>query len=246
MALEEKKYLDQNGVKKLVEGISTWVESENSEILKSVRYEDNVIYFYDKRTATSEDSPAFTVDLPKEIYLDQTKTTLVNNFTWSEELYPNSVNPNLDGQPVLVLAVKNLKGAEDAITEGDVTYTYSFISMNNLLNIYTADNTKKSVALTINPDTYVISAEVVLSEKEGNILSFDENGKLFADKDVSNKADKLTEEAVLANQILVDDGTGNLAGSGVTIQNIVDSMVPYTAEEVQSIVDSVLGPVTTE
>ena len=40
---------------------------------------------------------------------------------------------------------------------------------------------------------------------------------------------------------LVDDGNGNLKASGITIQNIVDNMIPYTTEEVQGILDEVFN-----
>ena len=41
--------------------------------------------------------------------------------------------------------------------------------------------------------------------------------------------------------ILVDDGSGNLKASGITIQNIVDNMIPYTTEEVQGILNEVFN-----
>lgn len=64
--------------------------------------------------------------LPADHFLDQTKTTFVQNFAWSSSLYPGSTNPNLNGKPVLVLAV----------TDG-TTDTYSFLNVETLLNVYT-------------------------------------------------------------------------------------------------------------
>ena len=39
--------------------------------------------------------------------IDVSNTSYVSSFLWSEETYPGSTNPSLDGKPVLVLAVKN-------------------------------------------------------------------------------------------------------------------------------------------
>lgn len=67
--------------------------------------------------------------LPADQFLDLTKTTYVDNFTWSSTTYPNSTNPNLNGKAVLVLA----------LTDGTTT-TYSFVSLNDLVDAYTGDN----------------------------------------------------------------------------------------------------------
>ena len=66
--------------------------------------------------------------LPKEQFLDLTKTTFVQSFAWSSTAYPNSTNPNLDGKPVMVLALKN---------SSDDTVAYSFLNMYELVDTYT-------------------------------------------------------------------------------------------------------------
>ena len=66
--------------------------------------------------------------LPKEQFLDLTKTTFVQSFAWSSTTYPNSTNPNLDGKPVMVLALKN---------SSDDTVAYSFLNMYELVDTYT-------------------------------------------------------------------------------------------------------------
>lgn len=68
-------------------------------------------------------------NLPKEQFLDLAKTTFVQSFTWSSTTYPGSTNPNLNGKPVLVLALKN---------SSDNTVSYSFLNMYNLVDTYTA------------------------------------------------------------------------------------------------------------
>ena len=229
MALTPAKYIDETGVRTLATGIKTWVLSENSTLIKSVVFKDNSILFYNKPNATADDVADFTVNLPAEYFLDQTKTVFVPNFAWSAETYPASIDPSLDGQPVLVLAVKG----------SDNTVTYSFISMLSLVNIYKASTDTSTVTLTINDDTNTISAVVNISADEGNALKVGTDGGLYASAtDVTSKADKLTADT-LVDQILVDDGNGNLKASGVTIQNIVDNMIPYTTEEVQGILDEV-------
>ncbi len=230
MALTEKKFLDEIGVKTLATGIKTWTLSEESAILKTVIFKDNSIYFYNKPNAVDTDPADFTVDLPTEYFLDQAKTEFVNSFTWSDSTYPDSVDPSLDGQPVLVLAVKG----------DDDTVSYSFVSMNSLVKVYSASVENNTVTITINNETNTIAANVKISSDENNVLTVGADGGLYASAtDVSSKADKLTTDKS-ADQILIDDGNGNIAASGITIQNIVDNMTPYTAEEVQAILDTVL------
>lgn len=69
--------------------------------------------------------------LPKEQFLDLTKTTFVQSFVWSSTAYPGSTNPSLEGKPVLVLALKN---------SSNDTVAYSFLNMYELVDTYTADS----------------------------------------------------------------------------------------------------------
>lgn len=69
--------------------------------------------------------------LPKEQFLDLTKTTFVQSFVWSSTSYPGSTNPSLEGKPVLVLALKN---------SSNNTVVYSFLNMYELVDTYTADS----------------------------------------------------------------------------------------------------------
>lgn len=69
--------------------------------------------------------------LPAEQFLDLSKTVYVDNFTWSATTYPNSTNPNLNGKPVLVLALK----------DNDGNTQYGFVSLNDLVDVYTGDGT---------------------------------------------------------------------------------------------------------
>lgn len=67
--------------------------------------------------------------IPADQFLDLNKTEFVNPFTWSSVLYPGSIDPNLDGKPVLVLA----------LTDGTNT-TYSFLNMEDLIDVYAGDS----------------------------------------------------------------------------------------------------------
>lgn len=87
--------------------------------VKAADYANNKLKLY--LNADKSDTAPIEIDLPEEMFLDQAKTTLVGSFTWSETEYPGSTNPNLDGKPVMVLAVK-----------GDTDVTYSFVSFESL------------------------------------------------------------------------------------------------------------------
>lgn len=191
--------------------LKTWVNGDESLGIKTVLYANNILMFYKKPNATITDVADFTIILPAEQFLDQANTTFVNSFIWSEETYPNSINPNLDGQPVLALAVK-----------GDAETSYSFVSMNELVKIYKASTVVSTVTLTINDATNTISGEVNISADEGNLLKVGTDGGLYAKAtDITGKADKLTDTDIKENQILLDDGTGNIKASGKDISEYI-------------------------
>ena len=182
MALTPAKYIYESGVRTLATGIKTWALSENSALIKSVIFKDNSILFYNKPNATAEDAADFTVDLPAEFFLDQTKTVFVPNFAWSAETYPASTDPLLDGQPVLVLAVK-----------GDNSITYSFVSLGDIVatiigeatstatttvsdgkaKVYVKISSEADNALEAKTDGLYVnipSAEVSISSESGNSI----------------------------------------------------------------------------
>lgn len=66
-------------------------------------------------------------NLPADQFLDLTKTTFVQSFAWSNTTYPGSTNPNLNGKPVLVMALKDENG----------NIAYSFINLEDLIDVYT-------------------------------------------------------------------------------------------------------------
>lgn len=224
--MEDKRFLDLEGLEVVFEEVSELVGMP----LRSLQVVDKTIKFYTTATPTEETVADFEVDIPVEYFVDQTKTTLVAEFAWSEELYPGSTDPQLEGKPVLVLAVKG----------DDGTVSYSFMNMISMIDVYVGKETA-SAKTTVNSDN-TVEVEVKVSEEEGNAVEIKEDGLYVPTPeavDISGKADKLVEDTVAADQIMVDDGTGNLKGSGKTIENVVEDtlgkMVAITPEEIRAI-----------
>ena len=192
--------------------IKNYVDLADAKALKGHLKVGNTWNFYTVENPTETDTPAFGIDVPTEYFLDQAKTTFVQEFAWSAETYAGSVNPELDGKPVLVMAVK---GDDDSVT-------YSFVNVETLVDIYTGAETE-TVAVVVSEDN-IITADVKVSAVEGNIIEVKEDG-LYATVeavDISGKADKVTD--IKEAQILVDSGEGNLAASGVTIEELKASV----------------------
>lgn len=189
------------------------MDAADAKALKGYLKVGNTWNFYTVEAPTAEDTPAFGIDVPTEYFLDQARTTFIQNFIWSEELYAGSTNPDLDGKPVFVMAVKG----------DDNTVTYSFIDVTTLIDIYTGEETS-TAAVTVSADNK-ISAEVKVSAEEGNFIEVKEDGLFVSVEptDISGKADKLINEIKEA-QILVDNGEGNLAAGGVTIEELATSI----------------------
>lgn len=236
MADTNKKYLDQAGLKIVIEKLEGYADnaaqSASEGAFKYVGYSDNSLKFYAKNPITEGDTPAFSIDLPAEQVVDQARTTFVQNFAWSAETYPGSTNPStegnsFEGKPVLVLAVKTVGDTTD-------TVTYSFLSLDKLVDLYTGGESD-TAKVTVGQDN-VITVDVKISEADGNLLKIvedaDGNKSLFASSpaaDLSKKANKLVDPETIdeahpavikTGQILVDNGSGDLSGSGVTVADI--------------------------
>ena len=224
-------YVSMANLTKYDGNLKTYIDSEKTKALKALAVKDNKINFYVNPAPTDDTTP----DFPTEYLLDQTKTTFVQEFAWSDTTYTGSTDPSLEGKPVLVLAVK---GEEDEVT-------YSFVNLETLVDIYEGGETE-TATVTVDADTNEITVEVKVSAEEGNILEVKDDG-LYASVttvDISGKADKLVDpesgDAVIkADQILVDDGAGNLKASGQTIAElkteILDEFVAVTDEEIDNL-----------
>lgn len=158
------KYLDLVGLGVYDSKIKEYIDTGDATSLKFLEFANNAINFYTNNPKGTDEEPAFTVDLPAEYMLDQAKTVFVGKFVWDIATYPNSTNPDLDGEPVLVLAVKG----------GDDT-TYSFLNMKQLVDIYHGADSN-SISVSVDPTTNKITANVKLSEVEGNGLVVKEDG----------------------------------------------------------------------
>ena len=136
------------------------IDELNGRKIENITVSGNTIQFWTTDDTTG--TPDYTVDFPEEIFLDQVRTVFVQNFAWSNASYPGSTNPNLDGKPVFVLAVKGDK-------ETNPTLTFSFVNLEGLIVTYTAGD-GISIAGT--------SIAVSLSATAGNILSIANDGLL--------------------------------------------------------------------
>lgn len=214
-------YISLENLQRYDSNMKTYIDSSKTKALKAVAIVDNKINFYTDAAPVEGTEAAFVVDMPVEYFLDQAKTVLVQSFVWAEETYPGSTNPNLEGKPVLVLAVKG----------DDNTVTYSFLNLESLVKIYEGEETN-SATVSIDTDTNKITVNVKVSAAEGNIISVKEDGLYasVAEVDISTKADKLVnpeegDAVIKAGQILVDDGAGNLAASGKTIEEVTNGVL---------------------
>lgn len=184
--------------------------------IKSVKYENNTLSFY-----TSEDmsgTAVATANLPEEMFLNQANTKFVEKFAWTEATYPGSTNPNLEGKPVMVLAV-----------HGDDGDTYSFLNVEKLMNVYTAGTGDGSAAVVI--DGYTIKVNVNISAEAGNALVKKADGLYVPAVDVTGKADKDTD--AVEGHIAKFDANGNPVDSGAKMA---------TDAEVDAMLEEVFGP----
>lgn len=164
-----QNYVDEEYIKEILRKLKIWIDTDKNIALKKVLYKDNSLKFYKNPNAVETDTPEFKIDLPVEYFLDQTQTSFISEFIWSDTVYPESVNPNLDGFPVFVLAVKGADG----------TVSYSFINMKSLMNVYQASTNTSTVTVSIDDNTNTISAIANLSSDNGNALTVGTDGGLY-------------------------------------------------------------------
>lgn len=200
--------------KKLKETFSTKTETaavaaDAAAAYKGAKVEGNAIKLYTE-TDTSGDA-AVTLDLPAELVLDQTKTAFVGAFEWSEETYPGSTDPTLNGKPVLVLAVKGSG-------ENDV---YSFLDMTKLVDTYKAAAGDGSAEVSVNG--YEISVNALVSGESGNQLSKKDDGLFVPAVNVDGKADKAAG-ATAGHLAGLSEG-GGLTDSGIAAENVLTTSV---------------------
>ncbi len=80
--------------------------------------------------------------LPKEAFLDTDKSGFEYNFTFSQSTYPGATDPNLNGKPVLIFALKGV----DHTNNNVVSYKYLFVDVAALADTGKADKVGSATA----------------------------------------------------------------------------------------------------
>lgn len=145
--------------------IKQLISTESGKAIKAVGFSSDGLKMLCYKTADKTDTPV-EVNIPAELlkdwFFDVTKSGIVENFTWSDTAYPDTINPNLDGKPVIVFA----------LSKGDDT-SYSFASLEGLVDTYIGDNSD-SAATTVTGGK--IKTEVKISAETNNGLTIKSDG----------------------------------------------------------------------
>ena len=184
---------------------------ESKVAIRGVVVANNSIKFYTclASEVTNDTQPVATYNVPEEIYLSQTGTTIVENFAFNASTYPGATNPNLDGKTVLVLAVRG----DDATNP---TVNYSFVNMSSIFDDYVQ---KKTNATNGNLAQFDATGDVVnstiasagvlttiASSTQNNVMVFDANGKV-ADSGHAIATD--AQFTAMLDEVLPVSGGGN-------------------------------------
>ena len=182
-----------------VKSVAQSIKTQLDTTVKFVSVSGNTISFF--KTADGSGTAAYTVDFPSEIFLDQAKTTFVGSFAYSSTTYPGATNPNLDGKPVLVLAVSG--------TDGSVTY--SFLNMATLVDTYTVASGNSAKILTISGRTITVKISAVAN----NAITVQNDGLHV---NISGKADKVASS--VNGNLAGLDANGNPTNSGIAASTV--------------------------
>ena len=140
-------------------------------------------------------------NIPEEIFVKQLGTQPVRNFIWSDALYPNSTNPNLDGKFVITIHVTG----DNANNPYEDWY---FINLQDLIDVYVPAD--MSIAVVNN------SISAGISSVAGNQLTKAVDGLLVAHD--NTKADKVSNAT--NGNIVLFDASGNIADSGYSLLDV--------------------------
>lgn len=169
--------------------------------------------------------------LPEEMFLDNTKTGFVANFAFSTATYPGATNPNLEGKPVLVLAVKGVDNT-DPTDASKQTITYSFLDMTALVDVYHPALGDSAKVITIND--YVVTFHV--SAVADNAITVQNDGLHV---NISAKADKVV--GATADNISALDANGNPVDSGIAKGNVLQVANVALDTEVAEMINEVFA-----
>ena len=190
-----------------------------ADAIKKVDVSGNTINFYkNKDAAAGTDAADFTVDFPAELVIDAAGTDFEPDFEFNGETYVGATDPNLDGKPVLVLAVKT------TAADGTVTKAYSFLNLYDLVDIYTVKAGDSSKILVIDGK----EIEVKISAAAGNVIEVKDDG-LYATTRVAG--------AVQGN-VAIFDADGAPSDSSISSDTIVTTANIASDSDVQSIINS--------
>ena len=196
----------------LASAISNTINTLDGKKFGDASIADGKLNFY----ANVGDATAIkSIDLPAELFLDQVNTTFVANFNFASGGYTNATNPNLDGKPVLVIAVKD--------NATSPTVTYSFLNMEALVDTYAPLNAGIQIS------GYSIGARI--SADTDNLLSIAADGLLVGHDDA--KVD--TVAGAVSGNIVVFGADGSIVDSGSTfatdaeVAELINNYFPTTA-----------------
>ncbi len=190
---------------------------------------------------------AAIASLPQEMYLDNTKSAFVENFVFNATTYPGATNPNLDGKPVLVFAVKTV----DHTNSNAETLSYSFLNLLTLVDVYTvkAGDSTKVLNLAGHEFEFKVSADtgnavevladgiaVRVSTTANNALTKDANG-LYVN--ITGKADKVANAT--AGHVAGLDANGNPTDTGIVATNVLTTADVATDAECAEMLAEIFG-----
>ena len=232
MTIDMAKLVKLNALDKLAAvtsaGINTAQATADQGFKKGI-VDGNTVKFYTDSNATLADSTAaFSFDFAAESFLDQAQTTFTSSFTFSTATFgTGTTDPNLDGKPVLTLAVKTV----DA--QNNETINYSFLNVEDLVDIYTvATDTTSQRVLNVSGNQITFK----LSTDANNALETDATGLKV---DITGKADKDTDAT--ANNIAKFDANGNPVDAEIAANTLVLTSDIAPDSDVSSVLTSYFG-----
>ena len=217
-----------NRVKKRIDAVE---EKADAGFKKGI-VDGNTVKFYKNAEAVNSDTADFSFDFAAESFLDQAQTTFNTNFTFSTATYgADTTDPNLDGKPVLTLAVKTV----DA--QSNTSINYSFINVEDLVDIYdveTDTTSQRVLSIANNKISFKLNADT------DNALEATATGLKV---NVTDKANRDTD-ATLHN-VAYFDATGTPVDAGIASTDVVlTSAIATDAESnemLQAIFPTVAG-----
>ena len=222
MSYDNSSFVKLGELKTLVQRTHSEIQAVASTAADAIKYvsvSGNTVSFW--KDAAHSGAADFTVDFPSELFLDQTRTTFVQNFAFNAATYPGATNPSLDGKPVMVLAVKGTTDVANG-TAND-TVSYSFLDVSALVDVYTIASGDSSKVLSIANNAITVH----ISSAANNAITVQSDGLHV---NISGKADKVANAT--AGHVATLDANGNITDSGVSIA---------TSAEVTEMLNEVYG-----